>query len=85
MSHSNVAPGTCFSCHNGTSASGKITTHISTTKPCDTCHLTTAWKPATMDHSNVVKGTCATCHNGTSTWQGFVAYFHHGVVRYLSP
>src|SRR5437899_5723283 len=36
-----------------------------TTASCDTCHRTTAWKPATFSHAGVVPGTCATCHNGS--------------------
>jgi len=67
MDHSNVKPGTCASCHNGSLATGKSTAHIATPASCDSCHKTTAWKPATgaMDHSNVKPGTCATCHNGS--------------------
>ena len=64
--HSNVAPGTCATCHNGTSARGKNSRHIATTASCDTCHQTSGWEPATMGHSAVVPGTCATCHNGTT-------------------
>jgi hypothetical protein len=56
--------GTCTSCHNGTTASGKPITHITTNAQCDTCHSTIAWLPATFDHA-AVTGSCSTCHNGT--------------------
>ncbi|MFO0733274.1 MAG: hypothetical protein U0361_20375 [Nitrospiraceae bacterium] len=69
MSHTGVTPGTCATCHNGTTARGKSATHVPTTASCDTCHRTTAWIPATFSHTGVTPGTCATCHNG-STAQG---------------
>jgi hypothetical protein len=62
--HSAVS-GSCSSCHNGTTATGKNATHIATTAQCDTCHTTTAWIPAHFDHAGV-SGSCSTCHNGTS-------------------
>ncbi len=55
--------GTCFSCHNGTTASGKTPTHITSSNTCDDCHLTTGWLPAVFDHGSVT-GTCSSCHNG---------------------
>jgi hypothetical protein len=61
-----VTPGTCATCHNGTTATGKSPTHIPTTQSCDACHSTIAWVPATFDHSGVTPGTCSACHNGTS-------------------
>ncbi|HEX9184736.1 MAG TPA: hypothetical protein VF876_15875, partial [Burkholderiales bacterium] len=66
FSHASVTPGTCATCHNGTSARGKSANHVATTASCDTCHRTTAWLPATFSHASVTPGTCATCHNGTS-------------------
>ena len=33
--HIGVAPGSCMSCHNGTTASGKPTNHPLTSAPCD--------------------------------------------------
>lgn len=66
FNHGSVAPGTCNSCHNGTTAQGKNSGHTPTTASCDTCHKTTAWTPATTKHNNVAPGTCATCHNGTT-------------------
>jgi hypothetical protein len=63
FSHQGVAAGTCQSCHNGSTASGKPATHIQTSASCDACHRVTAWVPAAkFDHSGVVAGTCATCH-----------------------
>ncbi|MEI8162859.1 MAG: hypothetical protein WCI19_06960, partial [Betaproteobacteria bacterium] len=60
-----VAPGTCATCHNGTTASGKPGNHMPTLTSCDGCHRsTTSWGSATMNHSIVAPGTCATCHNG---------------------
>ncbi|MEJ6012224.1 cytochrome c3 family protein, partial [Novosphingobium aquae] len=57
--------GTCASCHNGTSATGKSATHIATNTNCQDCHTTTAWSPAkTVNHNDVI-GTCSSCHNGT--------------------
>ena len=60
--------GSCFSCHNGTVASGKSVNHINTSDACDACHQPgpTPWIPvaaAAVDHANVV-GACASCHDG---------------------
>lgn len=63
-------PRDCASCHrSGTSRPVEVTmpmTHIPTTQPCDTCHRTTGWKPATYTHQGVTKGSCTTCHNGAT-------------------
>jgi hypothetical protein len=65
FSHTGVAPGTCASCHNGTTAKGKPTNHLPTTQSCDACHRsTTNWGSVSFTHTGVVPGTCATCHNG---------------------
>jgi hypothetical protein len=69
FNHVGVTAGSCATCHNGTSALGKPSTHIPTGAPCDTCHTnTTAFAPATMDHANttspVAIGNCSSCHNG---------------------
>jgi hypothetical protein len=83
FSHSSVAPGTCATCHNGTSAKGKPTNHFVTTRACDACHTTTAWMPVRpythlspfyKQHNSGV--TCASCHKSNSeaaTWT-FAAY-----------
>ncbi len=41
FNHAGVAPGTCATCHNGTTAKGKPATHLPTTASCDACHRTT--------------------------------------------
>src|SRR5438132_13662549 len=67
MSHTEVAAGTCATCHNGTMATGKPANHVVTTAACDTCHKsTTTWTGAMYDHTGVAPGSCATCHNGTT-------------------
>jgi hypothetical protein len=58
--------GTCFSCHNGTTATGKTPDHIPSGTTCDDCHTSNAWIPAVFDHSAVSPGTCTSCHNGTT-------------------
>jgi hypothetical protein len=70
FSHVN-ASGTCFSCHNGTIATGKLSIsgkHILTSDTCENCHVNTTWvvAPAAFDHADpsVVGQPCATCHNG---------------------
>ncbi len=59
--------GVCSSCHNGSTAVGKLPTHVVTNDECDVCHNTSAWLPATAtpDHSAFV-GNCVSCHNGTA-------------------
>jgi hypothetical protein len=70
-----VGTGTCDTCHNGSAARGKSTTHIPvTTGPtkCDSCHRSQAsWTTAlTMNHTVVTATTCKTCHNGAYTGEG---------------
>jgi len=65
VDHADVL-GTCFSCHNGTTATGKTAGHIASDNTCDDCHTTTAWLPAVFDHGSVAPGTCSTCHNGVT-------------------
>jgi hypothetical protein len=55
-----------MTCHNGQAAKGKPVKHLVTRASCDTCHRTTAWKPAQFNHQGVLLGQCFTCHNGTS-------------------
>jgi hypothetical protein len=57
--------GTCVSCHNGTTATGKPANHITTDNVCENCHTTTNWTSAVVDHADV-SGTCSSCHNGTT-------------------
>ena len=66
FSHTGVAPGTCATCHNGTTAVGKPTVHIPTTLSCDVCHRTgVAWLPliTPFAHTGVAAGTCTNCHS----------------------
>jgi Cytochrome c7 and related cytochrome c len=63
FNHVGVAPGSCQSCHNGSTGTGKPSGHILTSASCDSCHRTNAWSPAaSFDHSGVVAGTCTSCH-----------------------
>jgi hypothetical protein len=69
MNHSSVAPGTCATCHNGTTATGRPTNHFQTTLECDDCHLTTAWTPIIFRHTSAdypgdhrSSVTCNDCH-----------------------
>ncbi|MEY8877189.1 MAG: hypothetical protein AB9M60_11820, partial [Leptothrix sp. (in: b-proteobacteria)] len=67
VDHSTFTTATnCASCHNGSTATGKPTTHIPTsTAGCLSCHTTTAWTPTRFNHTQVtVAGQCATCHSG---------------------
>ena len=64
FTHQGVTPGSCMTCHNGRTAPGKPANHLPTNLSCDSCHRTTAWKPATFTHNAVAPGSCLTCHNG---------------------
>jgi len=55
----------CSTCHNGTTATGKSPTHLTTLNSCEDCHTTAAWSPARFDHRGVTAG-CSMCHNGTT-------------------
>ena len=66
FNHLGIAPGSCATCHNGSTSKGKPSGHIATTAACDSCHKTTAWLPASFSHSSVAPGTCSTCHNGST-------------------
>jgi len=73
-----VTPGTCATCHNGTTATGKPAGHFVTTRACDACHSTTRWIPATTySHTSPLyrphqaSVTCVQCHASkteTATW-----------------
>jgi hypothetical protein len=84
VNHAGVARGSCATCHNGTQAPGKSANHLHTTASCDTCHATTAWRPATgFDHAGVAAGSCAGCHNGaqaTGKGAGHTPYTAVGAV-----
>lgn len=65
FAHPPTAFGTCSTCHNGGTATGKNPTHIPTGLQCDNCHSNfTAFRPATMNHAGLA-GQCQTCHNGS--------------------
>ncbi|MBI4985175.1 MAG: hypothetical protein HZC24_07485, partial [Rhodocyclales bacterium] len=73
--HATATPavaGRCATCHNGTNALGKPTTHIPTSAQCDTCHSGfVAFAPAAMNHAATAgpaaSRNCATCHGGAYT------------------
>jgi hypothetical protein len=65
--HSNIAPGTCITCHDGVTASGKGAAHINSSTLCDACHqpFPANWAPVAaiaVDHTQVI-GSCASCHD----------------------
>jgi len=76
IDHSTIAAGTCATCHNGSTATGKPATHIPVAISCDGCHQkyngtsVLTFAPGTMNHTLVTATTCYTCHNGSYTSQG---------------
>jgi hypothetical protein len=62
--HQGVLPGQCLTCHNGQMATGIPMRHLSSRASCDTCHRSTAWRPAQFNHQGVLAGQCQSCHNG---------------------
>lgn len=61
-------PRDCATCHmagNRMGATAKPGQHVPTTAPCESCHRTTGWIPASYSHAGVAPGACMTCHNGT--------------------
>ncbi len=64
FTHNGIAPGSCGTCHNNSTAPGKPATHVPTTLSCDNCHRTVAWASASFKHLGVAPGTCVSCHNG---------------------
>jgi hypothetical protein len=68
VDHSSFTVATnCSSCHNGTAATGKSTTHIPVgVTNCIACHTTTKWTPSSFNHTQVtVTNQCSSCHTGT--------------------
>ena len=66
FSHDGIVSG-CFSCHNGTKATGKnTTTHLTTTNVCEDCHVPTLWTNVAFDHA-AATGTCVSCHDGSAS------------------
>ena len=66
FSHAGVAPGQCQTCHNGQLAQGLPPVHLQVRMSCDSCHRTTAWKPAQFSHQGVLPGQCQVCHNSAA-------------------
>ncbi|WP_455200544.1 Ig-like domain-containing protein, partial [Kaarinaea lacus] len=66
VDHSQVI-GTCASCHNGVTATGKPVSHPNTTNVCENCHgiPPRAWLniAGIFSHSDAL-GLCSSCHNG---------------------
>jgi hypothetical protein len=95
FSHTGVAPGSCATCHNGSTATGKSGTHFITTRACDACHTTTAWTPVRYTHTSPSYSThnsgvtCRGCHAGNNeviawkfgAYSGFCAGCHAGVFK----
>jgi hypothetical protein len=44
--------GSCASCHNGTSATGKPATHFQTALSCEECHSITGWTTVRYTHNS---------------------------------
>lgn len=62
-------PRDCATCHmagNRMGAMAKPNRHVATIAPCESCHRTTGWTPATFSHVSVMPGACLSCHNGSS-------------------
>ena len=64
FNHSQVAPGSCATCHNTVMASGKPNDHIQTRESCDKCHNTSIWTGAGFAHDASTVGNCTNCHGG---------------------
>ena len=79
FSHAGVRSGSCATCHNGATATGKPGGHVQTTASCDSCHRSGGWQPAAFDHAGVVPGSCATCHNGTRATGKPATPIHNGI------
>ncbi len=59
----------CDTCHNGTTAKGKMASHVVTSADCGVCHVNTAnyttFLGAVYTHPTPVTQRCDSCHNGT--------------------
>jgi hypothetical protein len=66
FNHGMATPGGCISCHNDRQAEGKPASHSigsMAIEPCDQCHKTSAFLPASWNHSGIVGGCDdAGCH-----------------------
>jgi RNase P subunit RPR2 len=69
FNHVNVTA-SCFSCHNGSTATGKGAQHVQSSNACENCHSPGSWQNAHFNHVNVT-ASCFSCHNGsTATGKG---------------
>jgi len=72
MDHALVT-GSCSTCHNGTTATGKSTNHFVTSLQCDECHNTTNWTTINFNHTSAAYPgdhsfgmVCSRCHQSNS-------------------
>lgn len=69
-----VGSGTCDTCHNGSTATGKPAAHIPIRVAgvkCDGCHKSqTSWATVTMNHTALSAQACNSCHVGAYASQG---------------
>jgi hypothetical protein len=81
--HANVTAGTCASCHNGSTATGKPNGHFATQLACDDCHSRDFWTPLTFTHQSAsypgdhaARLVCTDCHtaNAQTVQWPFPAY-----------
>jgi hypothetical protein len=62
-------PRECATCHspgNRMAATFKPPRHLASAEPCQACHRTAAWRPASYSHAAASPGRCASCHNGVA-------------------
>ncbi|MEJ2415841.1 MAG: hypothetical protein P8Y45_02685 [Exilibacterium sp.] len=65
FNHSGITA-SCFTCHNGELATGKITNHVPSGNDCESCHNPEdGWAAGVFSHTNITSG-CIACHNGTT-------------------
>ncbi|MDQ1362325.1 MAG: Cytochrome protein [Pseudomonadota bacterium] len=64
MDHGSLT-GSCSTCHNGSSNTGKPANHVASSNECSSCHLSIAWIPARFDHGTIT-AQCSSCHNGVT-------------------
>jgi len=59
--------GACSTCHDGVTAIGKSSTHVTTLSECNVCHNTNSFLELDIngnyDHTGITGG-CVNCHNG---------------------
>jgi len=66
--------GSCSSCHDGGTATGKPVDHPQTTAECDACHIDASWSVISFDHDNITNN-CVSCHNGIEATGKSSAHF----------